>query len=245
MIALYKKELAAFFSSLIGYLAIGVFLALTGLLLWVFPGSLNVLDYGYATLDGLFFAAPMLYLFLIPAITMRLLAEEKKNGTLELLLTKPLGEWGIVWAKFLAGLTLVALSLLPTLVYYFSLRALGDPVGNIDTGSVAGSYIGLLFLSAAFVAIGFFASSLTDNQIVAFILGALLCAVCHWGFDMVFRMGFLGQTGLFLKGLGMAQHYESMSRGVVDTRDVLYFLSVAALFLLLTRLMLQRRTWQR
>lgn len=245
MYALYKKELAAFFSSLIGYLAIGVFLVLTGLLLWVFPGGFNILDYGYATLEGLFHAAPMLYLFLIPAITMRLLAEEKKNGTLELLLTKPLTEWGIVWAKFLAGLTLVAVSLLPTLVYYVSVYALGDPAGNIDSGSVAGSYIGLLALSAAFVAMGLFASSATDSQIVAFILAALLCAFCYWGFDLVFRMGLIGQKGLFVKGLGMAQHYESMSRGVVDTRDVLYFLSATALFLMLTRLELQRRTWQK
>ncbi|MDY5970046.1 MAG: gliding motility-associated ABC transporter permease subunit GldF [Bacteroidales bacterium] len=245
MLALYKKEIAAFFSSLIGYLAIGVFLVLTGLLLWVFPGNFNILDYGYATLEGLFFVTPMLYLFLIPAITMRLLAEEKKNGTLELLLTKPLTEWNIVWAKFLAGLTLVVISLLPTLVYYFSVYALGDPAGNIDTGSVAGSYIGLLALSAAFVAIGLFASSTTDNQIVAFILAAFLCAFCFWGFDLFFRMGFLGQTGLFIKGLGIEQHYASMSRGVVDTRDVLYFISVSALFLMLTRLALQRRTWRK
>ena len=146
MFTLYKKELSSFFSSLIGYLTIIVFLVLTGLMLWVFKGDFNILDYGFAGMDGLFIIGPFLYLFLIPAITMRMFAEEKKNGTIELLLTKPLSEMTLIWAKFLAGLTLVLISLLPTLVCYFSVYALGDPVGNIDTGSVAGSYIGLLML---------------------------------------------------------------------------------------------------
>lgn len=245
MFALYKKELSTFFSSLTGYLAIGVFLLLTGLMLWIFHSSFNVLDYGYATLDSLFFVAPFLYLFLIPAITMRMLAEEKKNGTLELLLTKPLSEMNIVWAKFLAGITLVFLSLLPTLVYYIIVFSLGDPRGNIDTGAVAGSYVGLLLLGAAFVSIGLFASSLTENQIVAFIVAALLCAFCYLGFESIYNMNFLGEVGLFIRSLGIQSHYESMSRGVIDSRDVLYFLSVVAIFLLFTKLMLQRRTWQK
>ena len=175
MFALYKKELSTFFSSLMGYLTIIVFLTLTGLMLWVFRTSFNVLDYKYAGLDGLFVMGPFLYLFLIPALTMRMFAEERRGGTLELLLTKPLSEWTLVWAKFLAGLTLVVISLIPTVVYYWAVYRLGDPVGNVDTGSVIGSYIGLLFLGASFVAIGLFASSLTNNQIVAFIIGALLC----------------------------------------------------------------------
>lgn len=245
MFALYKKELATFFSSLIGYLAVGVFLLLTGLMLWVFRSGFNILDFGYADMNGLFFVAPFLYLFLIPAITMRMLAEEKKNGTLELLLTKPLSDGGIVRAKFLAGLTLVAISLLPTLVYYVTVYTLGDPVGNIDTGSVVGSYVGLLFLGAAFVAIGLFSSSITDNQIVAFIVAALLCAVCYLGFESIYNMGLLGDVGLVVRGLGIAAHYESMSNGVIDTRDVLYFISITYLFLLLTKLMLQKRTWQK
>lgn len=245
MYALYKKELATFFSSLIGYLTIAVFLLLTGLMLWVFRSQSNILDFGYAGIDGLFAIAPFLYLFLIPAITMRLLAEEKKNGTMELLLTKPLGDMQIIWSKFLAGLTLVAISLVPTLVYYVSVYTLGDPVGNIDTAAVAGSYIGLIFLGAVFVAIGLFASSLTNNQIVAFIVGALLCAVCFLGFESLYNMDFLGAAGLFVRGLGIADHYESISRGVIDTRDILYFLSVIIVFLLLTRLVLQSRNWQK
>ena len=244
MLALYKKELAGFFSSLMGYLTIVVFLVLTGLSLWVFRSDFNILDYGFAGMDGLFLIGPFLYLFLIPAITMRMFAEEKKNGTMELLLTKPLSEMKLIWAKFLAGFVLVFISLLPTLVCYFSVVALGDPVGNIDTGSVVGSYIGLLLLGAAFVAIGLFASSLTNNQIVAFILAALMSAFMHLGFEAVYNMGILGNADLTVRSLGMAYHYDSISRGVIDTRDVIYFLSVIVLFMMATRIVLQSRLWQ-
>lgn len=243
MFSLFKKELASFFSSLTGYLTIVVFLVLTGLMLWVFKSDFNILDYGYAGMDGLFIIGPFLYLFLIPAITMRMIAEEKRNGTMELLLTKPISEMTLIWAKFLAGLVLVAISLLPTLVGYFSVVALGDPVGNVDSGSVAGSYLGLLLLGAAFVAIGIFASSLTNNQIVAFILAALMCAFMHLGFEAICRMGFLGSAELVVRQLGMSYHYDSISRGVVDSRDVIYFASVTALFMMATRMVLQSRKW--
>ena len=243
MFTLFKKELSSFFSSLIGYLTIIVFLILTGLMLWVFKSDFNILDYGFAGMDGLFVVGPFLYLFLIPAITMRMFAEEKKNGTMELLLTKPLSEMKLIWAKFLAGFVLVFISLLPTLVCYFSVVALGDPVGNIDTGSVVGSYIGMLMLGAAFVAIGLFASSITNNQIVAFILAALMSAFMHLGFEAIFRMGFLGNADLFVRSLGMSYHYESISRGVIDSRDVIYFASVVALFMMATRIVLQSRKW--
>lgn len=243
MFTLYKKELSAFFSSLMGYLTIVVFLVLNGLMLWVLRTSFNVLDYKYAGLDGLFLLGPFLYLFLIPAITMRMFAEEKKNGTMELLLTKPMSELTIIVAKFLAGWTLVLISLVPTLVYYWAVYRLGDPMGNIDTGSVIGSYIGLLFLGGAFVSIGLFASSLTSNQIVAFIVGALLCLFCYMGFDSLYALGH-GGFALLLRSLGIQAHYQSISRGVIDTRDVIYFLSVIVLFVMLTRLVLQSRKWQ-
>ena len=243
MFTLYKKELSGFFSSLTGYLAIAVFLVLTGLMLWVLKSDFNILDYGYASLDGLFLVGPFLYLFLIPAITMRSLAEEKRGGTIEMLMTRPLSDWTIVWAKFLAAWTLVLISLLPTLVAYFSVYALGDPVGNIDTGSVVGSYIGLLMLGGAFVAIGLLCSALTSSQIVSFILAAVVSAVAYLGFESLHRMDFLGGADLFVKRLGMMEHYESVSRGVIDTRDVLYFLSVMALFLMGTRMVLQSRKW--
>ncbi|MBQ4377346.1 MAG: gliding motility-associated ABC transporter permease subunit GldF [Bacteroidales bacterium] len=245
MFTLYKKELAAFFTSLIGYLTVVVFLVLTGLMLWVFRSDFNILDYGYADMNGFFLIAPFLYLFLIPAITMRMLAEEKKNGTMELLLTKPMSEMTIIWAKFLAGVTLVFISLLPTLVVYFSVYALGDPVGNIDTGSVIGSYIGLLLLGAAFVAIGIMSSALTSNQIVAFILAAVISTFAYLGFESLYHMEILGNADLFVKSIGMRHHYESISRGVVDTRDIIYYISVVALFLMATRLVLQSRKWQK
>ena len=243
MFTLFKKELASFFTSLIGYLTIIVFLVLTGLMLWVFKSDFNILDYGFASMEGLFVIGPFLYLFLIPAITMRMFAEEKKNGTMELLLTKPLSEMKLIWAKFLAGVVLVFISLLPTVVCYFSVFALGDPVGNIDTGSVVGSYIGLLLLGAAFVAIGLFASSITNNQIVAFIIAALMSAFMHLGFEAIYHMGFLGNADLLVRSLGMSYHYDSISRGVVDSRDVIYFASVIAVFMMATRIVLQSRKW--
>ncbi len=243
MFTLYKKELSGFFASLIGYLTIAVFLVLTGLMLWVLKSDFNILDYGYAGLDGLFLIGPFLYLFLIPAITMRSIAEERRTGTIEMLMTRPLSDWTIVWAKFLAAWTLVFISLLPTLVCYVSVYLLGDPVGNIDTGSVVGSYIGLLLLGGAFVAIGLFCSSLTTNQIVSFILAAVLCAAVYIGFESIYNMGILGDADLFIKQLGGMNHYESMSRGVIDTRDVVYFVCLMALFLMATRLVLQSRKW--
>lgn len=243
MWTLYKKELSGFFSSLTGYLTIAVFLVLTGLMLWVLKSDFNIMDYGYANLDGLFLIGPFLYLFLIPAITMRSLAEERRSGTIEMLMTRPLSDWTIVWAKFLASWTLVFISLLPTLVAYFSVVALGDPVGNIDTGSVVGSYIGLLLLGGAFVAIGILCSALSSNQIVSFILAAVVSAAAYLGFESLHNMGFLGSVDLFVKRLGMMDHYDSISRGVIDTRDVLYFFSVMALFLMATRMVLQSRKW--
>lgn len=240
MFALYKKELSSFFSSLTGYLTMIVFLVVTGLMLWVFKSGFNLLDYKYAGLDGLFLLGPFLYLFLIPAITMKMFAEEKRNGTLELLLTKPLSEMTIVTAKFLAGLSLVVVSLIPTVVYYWSVYRLGDPVGNIDTGSVVGSYIGLVFLGAAFVSIGLFASSVSNNQIVAFITAALLCAFCYLGFESLYQL-MQGRFALLLRELGLEAHYESISRGVVDTRDVVYFVSVTLFFMFLTRMVLRWR----
>ncbi|MBO4586334.1 MAG: gliding motility-associated ABC transporter substrate-binding protein GldG [Bacteroidales bacterium] len=243
MWTLYKKELTSFFSSLTGYLTIAVFLILTGLMLWVLKSDFNILDYGYAGMEGLFLVGPFLYLFLIPAITMRTFAEERRGGTLEMLMTRPLSDGTLVWAKFLAAWTLVFISLLPTLVCYFSVYSLGYPVGNIDTGSVVGSYIGLLLLGGAFVAIGLFCSSLTANQIVSFIAAAVLSAIAYLGFESLYHMEIFGSGDLFVKSLGMMDHYESISRGVIDTRDVLYFASVVALFLMATRLVLQSRMW--
>ncbi len=243
MIPLFRKEFNGFLNSLIGYIVIVVFLLVTGLFLWVFPVPMNIPDNGFATLDGLFMIAPFVFLFLIPAITMRSFADEKKSGTLELLMTQPLSDFQIIFAKYLAGFVLVIFSLLPTLIYYFSVYRLGLIPGNLDTGGMWGSYIGLLFLGSAFVAIGIFSSSVTDNQIVSFILAVVLCAFFFMGFDLIYTFILSGKTGLFIQSLGINAHYASMSRGVIDTRDVIYFLSLDAVFILLTKLSLESRKW--
>lgn len=243
MYALYKKEISNFISSLIGIMVIVVFLLITGLFLWVFQSDFNLLSYGYANLDGLFILAPWVFLFLVPAITMRSFAEENRTGTIEMLLTKPLSDSQIIMAKFLAGVTLVLLSLLPTAVYYYSVYRLGLPMGNLDTGGILGSYIGLFLLSSSFVAIGVFCSSVTNNQILAFILSVFLCGFIYIAFDFIFSLSLFGAIDLFIQRLGMASHYSSLSRGVIDTRDILYFLSVIALFLSMTKLVLASRKW--
>jgi ABC-2 type transport system permease protein len=246
MLVLYFKEIQSFLSSLIGYIAICVFITLIGIFMWIIPtegGGYNILDNGFANIDPLFLLAPWVYLFLIPAITMRSFSEERKGGTIELLLTRPLTDLQIVLAKYLAGFTLVIVSLLPTLIYYYSVYTLGAPKGNIDSGGTWGSYLGLLFLGAGFVSIGIFASAISENQVVAFIIAMLLCFFCYMGFEFIAQSGVFGTSASFIKGLGINEHYESMSRGVIDTRDALYFLSLVAVFTLLTRLVLESRKW--
>lgn len=243
MWVLFKKEITAFLSSLIGYVVISVFLLVNGLFLWVFDSDFNILDFGYASLEGLFMLAPFVFLFLIPAITMKSFAEERRVGTMEFLMTKPLTDLQVIVAKFFAGIILVALSLLPTLIYYFSVYQLGLPKGNIDSGAMWGSYIGLLFLGAAFVSIGLFVSSLTSSMIVSFILSVFLCLFFYVGFDFIHSLELFGRFDLLIKSLGMNTHYISMSRGVIDTRDVVYFVSFIVFFILLTRLSLESRKW--
>jgi ABC-2 type transport system permease protein len=244
MLSIYRKEINAFFSSLIGYIAIVVFLVITGLIVWVFPDT-NVLDYGFASLESLFFVAPWVYLFLIPAITMRSFAEEISNGTIEMLTTKPLRELDIILGKYFAALTLVVFSLLPTLIYYIAIYQLGAPKGNLDSGAIWGSYLGLLFLGSAFVAMGMFASSITSNQIVSFVLAAFLCFFFHWSFDFLSGLDlFYAKIDDIIEALGINAHYTSISRGVVDTRDLVYFISFTAIFILLTKTVLESRKWK-
>jgi len=234
MFSLLKKEITSFFGSLTGYVVLFVFLMATSLFLWVFPGNYNILEGGYASLDGLFSLAPWVYLFLVPAITMRLFAEEKRLGTMEVLLTRPLSVMQIVMAKFLAGLLLVTISLLPTLIYFYSVYELGNPVGCIDTGGTWGAFLGLFFLAAIYVAIGLFASALTDNQIFAFILALFLSFVAYLGFDFVGAMQLPSAIQQWITGFGINEHYASISRGVVDSRDLIYFISVVFIFLFLS-----------
>lgn len=226
-----------------GYIAMVVFLVVIGLFVWIFPDT-NVMDYGYATLDTLFFYAPWVFMFLIPAITMRSFSEELRGGTIELLLTRPLGEMQIVLGKYLAALFLVVFTILPTLVYYYSVSKLGAPPGNVDGGATAGSYIGLVLLAAAFTSAGIFASSLSRNQAVAFVIAVFLCFISYNGFDSLSRLPFVeGRWDTLVQNLGINQHYQSISKGVVDTRDVLYFITFSVNFLLATRLTLESRKW--
>lgn len=243
MIALLKKELNIFFASVLGYIVILVFLLITGLFLWVFPIEFNILNFGYSQLDSLFIVAPYVFLFLVPAITMKSFAEEKNTGTIEFLFTKPLSDYKIIMAKFTAAFILLLISILPTLVYYFSIYMLGFPKGNVDTGGVIGSYIGLLLLGAAFISIGIFSSSITKNQIISFIIAIFFSGFLFLGFDFIYNFSLFGSFDLVIKTLGIYDHYISISRGVVDSRDVVYFLSVSALFLVLTKFSLESRKW--
>jgi ABC-2 type transport system permease protein len=243
MVSIFKKEINSFFSSLIGYIVIAVFLILTGLLLWIFPDT-SLLNQNFATLDQLFDLAPMIFTFLIPAVTMRTFSEEQQSGTIEFLTTKPLNDWEIIVGKYLACVSLIAFSLLPTLIYYITMYQLGSTKGNLDSGAIAGSYIGLLLLGGVFAAIGVFASSLTNNQIISFLLAAFLCFFVHWGFDFISRLPFLiGHGDDVVQAFGADFHYRSISRGVVDTADMVYYFSVIALFLVLTGFALGRRKW--
>jgi ABC-2 type transport system permease protein len=243
MYSLFVKEIRSFLSSLIGYIVIVVFLLALSLFMWIIRGGSNVLDLGYANIDGLFAIGPWIFLFLIPAITMRSFADEKKSGTIELLLTRPLTDLQIILAKYFAGIVLVAISILPTLVYYYSVWRLGAPMGNIDAGGTWGSYIGFMLLGASFVAIGIFASSLTDNQIISFILAFALCFICYTGFEQLSSLELFGKADTIVQSLGINEHYNSISRGVIDTRDIMYFITFNGLFILLTKTILAARKW--
>jgi len=232
MKSIIVRELKSFFGSPIGYLVIAIFLLLNGLFLWIFNGEYNILNSGFADLSPFFTIAPWILIFLIPAVTMRSFSDEKKQGTLELLLTKPLSIWQIVNGKFLGAMLLIVIAIIPTFIYVYVISSLGMPEGNIDMGSTIGSYFGLLFLIAAYCSIGIFTSTLSENQIVAFILSVFLCFVFYFAFDGLAT--YLPTAENFISSIGMNNHFKSMSRGVIDTRDVLYFISLTILFLSLT-----------
>jgi len=232
MKSIVVREIKSFFGSPIGYLVIAVFLIGNGLFLWVFEGEYNILNSGFADLSPFFSLAPWILIFLIPAVTMRSFSDEKKQGTLELLLTKPLSIWQIVNGKFLGSMLLIVMAIVPTLIYVWVISSLGSPEGNIDMGSTMGSYFGLLFLIAGYSAIGIFTSTLSENQIVAFIVSVFLCFFFYFGFESVATIvpSFQG----LISSIGMQDHFKSMSRGVIDSRDVVYFASITVLFLSFT-----------
>lgn len=243
MWTIFKKEISGFFSSLTGYVVIIVFLLFNSFFLWVFPGQMNLMENGYASLDSMFGLAPWAFLFLVPAITMRMIADEKRMGTLELLYSRPVSDLQIIMAKFLASWSLVLLSLIPTLVFFWTVSKLGSPPGNIDMGGTWGSYIGLLLLGGIYAAIGIFASAITENQIVSFILAVFLSFIMYLGFEFLSGIADSGSLNYLISRMGIDYHYNSISRGVLDSRDLLYFMGIMALFVLSTRLVLQRSKW--
>ncbi len=240
MFAIFKREVQSFFTSPIGYLIVGAFLLLTGLFLWVFKGAYNIFDYGFADLGNFFLLTPWIFIFLIPAITMKSFSEERKMGTLELLLIKPISLGQLVLGKFFGALLLCIIAIVPTVVYVFAISGLGISVGNYDVGVVLGSYFGLLFLLSTYTAMGIFASSLTDNQIVAFLVGVLFCFLLYNGFESIASLFTNGDTQQLIQSLGAKSHFDSIARGVIDTRDLVYFVSLTLFFLYLTSLRLKQ-----
>jgi ABC-2 type transport system permease protein len=238
MFAILKREINSFFSTPVGLIVIAFFLLLNGLLLWFIPGEFNIFDNGFADLSSFFIIAPWVLLFLIPAVTMRSFSEEKKMGTFELLITKPISLGNIILGKYFGAVILICLAIAPTLLYIITISKLGNPSGNWDVGSTIGSYIGLLLLIFAYTSIGIFASTISKNQIVAFIIAVFLCLFIYYGFDTLtslFQISFIE-----INNLGMKTHFDSIARGVLDTRDILYFLSVSTLFLIFTNINLRK-----
>ena len=240
MFAIFRKELSSFFTSPVGYLVMVAFLVLSGLFLWVFKGAFNVFDYGFADLSPFFLLAPWIFLLLIPALSMKSFAEERKLGTLELLLSKPLPLSSLILGKFLGVFVLAALAVLPTFLYVYTVSSLGSTPGNLDTGLVWGSYAGLVLLMAVYTAIGLFASSLTENQIAAFLMAILVCFVLYYGFGSLATLFSDGGKSLTVENLGMKAHYENISQGILDSRDLVYFVSLTVFFLYLTAIRINR-----
>ena len=239
MIALFRKEISQFFGSLIGLLTILLFLLVNALFLWIFSGDFNLLDFGFANMDSFFMLSPIIFLIFIPAICMRLFSEEFRSGTMENLLTKPIALWNVVFSKFLAANVLVLIAIFPTLIYFFSIYFLGETIGNLDIGGIMGSYLGLFMLSSAFIGIGVFASSISPNQVVAFLIAIVCNAIIYYGFDVLSSVSILQNWDLYISNLGIASHFSRMSKGVIDSRDILYFLSVCFLFLMLSKTTIQ------
>lgn len=245
MFAIFRKEISGFFSSLTGYIVIIVFLLINSLFIWIFPGEWNIFDNGYAGLDTLFFLSPWVFLFLVPAVTMRMIAEEKRLGTIELIYSRPITERGIIWGKFLASVFLVLLSLLPCFIYYVSVYLLGESPGNLDKGGTWGAFIGLFFLASVYSSAGLFASSLTNNQVIAFIIAVLICFILFMGFDSIAYLPGFKNLDEFVIRLGINEHYKSISRGVLDIKDTVYFIAVVIIFNEATRLQLLSRKWEK
>ncbi len=233
MWSICKKELQQFFSNLTGYITIVLFLLVSGLFLFVLPDS-NIFDFGYASLDKFFELSPWILLFLVPAITMRSLSDEFRGGTFEILQTRPLTKWQVVFGKYISVLLVILIAIIPTLIYVLTIKMLSAQ-GGIDSGGILGSYMGLFLLAAVFAAIGICCSGFTNNAVVAFLISAFACLILYYGFNALSRLSFLANgPDYYVEMLGIDFHYRSISRGVMDSRDLIYFVSVIFLFLLVT-----------
>jgi ABC-2 type transport system permease protein len=239
MFSILKKELIGFFASAIGYMVMALFLLANGLLLWVFKSDYNIFDAGFADLNSFFYISPWLFFFLIPAITMRSFVDEKTQGTFELLKTKPITNWQLVLGKYFGAFLLIVFALIPSLIYVYSVNTLANPQGNIDLGPIIGAYIGLLFIASSYTAIGLLASALSKNQIVAFLIAVLLCFIMFYGFEALANLEAF--KNLNLEYFGMKYHYNSLARGVLDTRDLGYFFSLSILFLAITHKIVEKQ----
>jgi ABC-2 type transport system permease protein len=231
MLSLYLKELRSFLSSIIGYVFILIYLIASGLFHWILSYNTNLLEGAEADLIPFFNLSPVILLILIPAITMRSIAEERRTGTIELLFTKPISDLGIILAKYFAGVTLMIIAIIPTIVYFFSMYYMGKPIGIIDLGASLTSYLGLILLGSVFVSIGIFASSLTSSQIVSFILAMFLCWFIYDGLELLGSFSQVGNSDAIIRYFGISSHYNSIKKGLVDTSDIVYFISVIFLFL--------------
>ena len=244
MLTVFIKEISGFFSNLTGYIVIIFFLLVNSMVMWVFPGELNILESGYAGLDTLFLISPWVFLFLVPAVTMRMIAEEKRLGTIELLFSRPVTEREIIYGKYFASVILVLLALLPGIIYYISVWTLGETTGNLDKGGTIGAFMGLFFLAAVYASAGIFASSLTDNQVIAFIIAVTICFILYLGLDTVAYLPGFKSVDEFIMNLGINEHYKSISRGVVDIKDIAYFVAVIGILNEFTVFYLQSRRWK-
>ena len=233
------KELNTFFASPIGYLVIGVYFIINGLFLWVFEGDFNILHAGFADLNSYFFLAPWIFIFLNSGITMRSFSDEINSGTIELLKTSPITNWQIVLGKYLGALVLVVITIIPTLIYAYTVYQLGNPIGNLAIGTTVGSFLGLLFLASAYTSIGIFSSSLSKNQLVSFIISIFITFFLYYGFEALAIYNLFGDLDYTIQNFGMSGHFNSIGKGVLDTRDLIYFFSITYLFLFLTKLRIQ------
>jgi len=241
MITLYKKEISIFFSTIIGYLIIGLFLLISSLILWHDISEINILDNAYASMDSFFSIAPLIFLLFIPSVSMRVFSEEFNTGTIETLISKPISSFEIVTAKFFAVLSLVIIAISPTITYVISIYFLGETTGNVDLAAVVGSYIGLLLLSSIFASISVYASSLSSNQIVAFILAIIMSSFFFFGFDILSQLPYLQIVDLTLQKIGISYHYNMMSKGLLKVSDLVYFMSVSLLFIKLTEVVIKNK----